>query len=248
MIDLLRSEWIKLRTVRVNFVLGIIAAAFPLIVVTLVALLSRNVTSAAGDLVGVVTGTLVLTALLLGVVGALNITSEYSHGTIRTTFAAAPQRPNVLLAKAIVTCVATMTFSAVVELVTVTIGSLVISNRGGHMHITGSDQAALFGAVVLAGMLSLLGYGLGLLIRNSAATVAILVLWPLLLEGIVGAVLGVAGVDNPRPWLPYQSALRMANPDLAAGDPNRFRFGLFLAVVVLVLVIIGMVVNDRRDA
>ena len=248
MIDLLRSEWIKLRTVRVNFVLGIIAAAFPLIVVTLVALLSRNVNSAAGDLVGVVTGTLVLTALLLGVVGALNITSEYSHGTIRTTFAAAPQRPHVLLAKAIVTCVATMIFSAVVELVTVTIGSLVISNRGGNMHITGSDQAALFGAVVLAGMLSLLGYGLGLLIRNSAATVAILVLWPLLLEGIVGAVLGVAGVDNPRPWLPYQSALRMANPDLAAGDPNRFRFGLFLAVVVLVLVIIGMVVNDRRDA
>lgn len=248
MIDLLRSEWIKFHTVRVNFVLGSIAAAFPVIVVTLVALLTKNLGSASHDLVGVVTGTMVLTALLLGVIGALNVTSEYSHGTIRTTFAAAPQRTNVLVAKALVTMAGTMVFSAVVELVTLGIGSLVLNNRNADLHIDGSDTAAMVGAIVLAGMLSLLGYGLGLIIRNSAATVAVLVLWPLLLEGIVGAVLGVAGVDNPLPWLPYQSALRMANPSLGDGDPTRFRAGLFLAVVVLVLVVVGIFVNDRRDA
>ena len=248
MIDLLRSEWIKFHTVRVNFVLGTIAAAFPLIVVTLVALLSKNLDSASRDLVGVVTGTMVLTALLLGVIGALNVTSEYSHGTIRTTFAAAPQRVNVLLAKALITCLGTIVFSAVVELVALTIGSVIFNNRNADIHITGSDKAAMVGAVVLAGMLSLLGYGLGLVIRNSAATVALLVLWPLLLEGIIGAVLGVAGVDNALPWLPYQSALRMANRELGDGDPSRARAGLFLAVVVLLLAVIGIAVNDRRDA
>ena len=246
--DLLRSEWIKLHTVRVNYVLGSIAAAFPVIVVTLVALLSKNPASTADDLVGVVTGTMLLTALLLGVIGALNLTSEYSHGTIRTTFAAVPQRKHVLFAKGLVTCVATMVFSAVIELITLVIGSVVLSSRGADVSITGSDRAAMLGAVVLAGMLSLLGYGLGLLIRNSAATVAILVLWPLLLEGIVGAVLRVAGVDNPRPWLPYQSALGMANPDLGEGDPARLRAGLFLGLVVVVLAVIGILVNDRRDA
>ena len=245
---LMRSEWIKLHTVRVNYVLGSIAAAFPVIVVTLVALLSKDQASTADNLVSIVTGTMLLTALLLGVIGALNLTSEYSHGTIRTTFAAVPQRKHVLLAKGLVTWVSTMVFSAVIELITLVIGAAVLSGRGTSANITGSDRAALLGAVVLAGMLSLLGYGLGLLIRNSAATVAVLVLWPLLLEGIVGAVLRVAGVDNPQPWLPYQSALGMANPDLGEGAPTRLRFGLFLGAIVVVLAVIGTVVNDRRDA
>jgi ABC-2 type transport system permease protein len=116
------------------------------------------------------------------------------------------------------------------------------------VHISGSDRAAMLGVVVLTGMLSLLGYGLGLLIRNSAATVAVLVLWPLLLEGIVGALLRVAGVNNPRPWLPYQSALGIANPDIGVGDPPRLRAGLFLGAVVVALAVIGILVNDRRDA
>jgi hypothetical protein len=37
MINTLRSEWIKLRTVRMNLVLFIIAVAFPVIVFVLVA-------------------------------------------------------------------------------------------------------------------------------------------------------------------------------------------------------------------
>lgn len=92
MMHLLRSEWIKIRTVRVNYVLGIIAAAFPVLVIALVTALTNDQRSAANDLPGVVTGTMLLTALLLGVIGALNLTSEYSHNTIRTTFAAVPQR------------------------------------------------------------------------------------------------------------------------------------------------------------
>ena len=57
-----------------------------------------------------------------------------------------------------------------------------------------------------------------------------------------------AGVDKPTPWLPYQSALQMANPDLDPGDPSRFRAGLFLGVIVIAFVVIGIIVNDRRDA
>jgi ABC-2 type transport system permease protein len=248
MIDLLRSEWIKFRTVRVNYVLGTIGAAFPMIVVLLVSLLTREEASTADDLPHIVTGTTVVTAFLLGVVGALNLTSEYSHGTIRTTFAAAPQRTKVLFAKALVTCLATIAFTAVVELVTLAIGSVVLSNRNVDVHIAGTDRAAMLGAVAVAAMLALLGFALGLLIRNSAATVAVLVLWPFLLEGIVGAVLSAAGVNNPQPWLPYQSALTMTNPDLSDGDPSRLRSGLFLAAVIVVLAVIGTVINERRDA
>lgn len=248
MIDLVRSEWIKLRTVRVNFVLAIIAAAFPIVVITLVAALSSHVRQTAVDLAGGVTGTMVLTALLLGVVGALNLTSEFSHGTIRVTFAAVPQRRNVLLAKALVSVLTTVALAAIIELVTFGIGAGILTGRGADITLRPSDKAAMASAVLLAGMLTLLGYGLGLIIRNSAATVAVLILWPLLLENLVRLVLSAAGVGNPSPWLPYQSAITMLNPSADSGDPSRLHGVLYLGTIVVVLVALGIFINERRDA
>ena len=248
MINLMRSEWIKVRTVRVNYVLGIIAAAFPIVIVGLVAALTSDEQSVADDLVGAVTGTMVLTSILLGVIGALNLTSEFSHNTIRATFAAAPQRTRVLLSKAIVTLLSTLIAAAIIEALTYLVGSLILSSRDADVVLDGSDKAALIGAVVLAGLLSMLGFGLGLLIRNSPATITLLILWPLLLESILQGVLGAAGVEEPTPWLPYTSAILMANPDLGDSDPSRLHGGLYLGSVVVGLIIIGLAVNKRRDA
>lgn len=248
MINLMRSEWIKVRTVRVNYVLGIIAAAFPIVIVGLVTALTKNEREVARDFVGAVTGTMVLTSILLGVIGALNLTSEFSHNTIRATFAAAPQRTRVLLAKAIVTLLSTLVISAIIEFLTYMVGSVILSSRDADVVLDGSDKAALLGAVILAGMLSMLGFGLGLLIRNSPATITLLILWPLLLEGILQGVLSAAGIEEPTPWLPYQSAILMANPDLSSQDPSRLHGGLYLGSVVIGFIIIGLAVNKRRDA
>jgi ABC-2 type transport system permease protein len=248
MSDILRSEWIKLRTVRVNFVLAIIAGAFPLIIIVLIATLNSKPRQAGDDLVGAVTATMVVTALLLGVIGALNLTSEYSHNTIRTTFAAVPQRRNVLVAKGLVSVVTLTVYAAITELITFAVGSLILNARDGHVQLSGQDKAAMLGLVALVALLILLAYGLGMIIRNSPAAITTFILWPLLLESIARAVLNAAGVDNPTPWLPYQSAFTMANPDPGSDDPGRVRAGLFLAVIALAFLIIGTIINERRDA
>jgi len=247
-INQLRSEWIKIRTLRVNFVLALIAALFPLIVVGLVTLLTQDEQDVADNLASLVTGTMLLTTMLLGVIGALNLTGEYSHQTIRTTFAATPQRSRVLLAKAFVTVVSAMVFAAIIEFLTYLTGSIILSGRDAEVLLDGNGKAALIGVVVLAGLLALLGYGLGLIIRNSPATVAVLILWPLLLENIARGVLGAAGVENQTPWLPYQAGLSMTFVELEPGEPSRLQGGLTLGAVVLVFVIIGLFVNERRDA
>ncbi len=248
MINSLRSEWIKVRTVRVNFVLGAIAAAFPIVIVALIAALASNEANAADDLVGVVTATMVLTSMLLGVIGALNLTSEYSHNTIRSSFAATPQRSRLLLAKAAVAAVSTFVAAAIIEIIAYLVGATILSSRNAEVTLSGSDKAAMLGAVVLATLLALFGYGLGLIIRNSPATVAILILWPLLLENIARAVLSAAGVEQQTAWLPYQSAIIMANPDLDAAEPGRLHGAIYMGAVVIGLVIIGFAVNERRDA
>ena len=247
--NLVRSEWIKLRSVRVTLVLAIVAAALPLVVVVLVTTLGKHVEDVSGsDFTGLITGTMVVTALVLGVIGTLNLTSEYSHGTIRTTFAAVPKRRHVLLAKGGVALVATLILAIVIMLTSFVIGRIILSSRDAHLTFSGDNTAGMVGIVVFCGLLSLFGFGLGLIIRNSAAAITLFVLWPLLLENIASLVLSAAGVDDPQRWLPYQSAFRMILTEPDFGGTSRLHGGVYFGAVALALVLIGIVINERRDA
>jgi ABC-2 type transport system permease protein len=181
------------------------------------------------------------------VIGALNLTGEFSHGTIRNTFAATPQRRKVLIAKAVVGWIATTIFASFVAVVGYVVGSTIFNSRGANLQFESNHYSALIGIVLLAGLLSLLGFGLGLLIRSSPATVVVFVLWPLLLEGLIALVLHVAGVDEPTKWLPYNAAIQMGDPT-PEGDVGRWNGGLYMGAVVLAMIIIGIIVNERRDA
>ena len=251
MISTINSEWIKLRTVRMNLVLFIIAVAFPVIVSVLVASLGDIDDLRVSDVAGLVTGTSVVTALLLGVVGAVSISAEFAHGTIRPTFAATPKRTRVLLSKAIVTAV----FAAVAETLVVVfcflVSSAIASSRGATVSLDGEPEAraALIGIVIFAVIVSLLGLGLGMIIRNTPTAVAVLILWPLVVENIVFLILSAAGVDHPQKFLPYISGFGLGDPNLASSDSlGRVAGGVYFAAVTLAVLLIGTLITTRRDA
>ncbi len=250
MINAVRSEWIKMRTVRMNWVLVIIAIAFPLIVSVLSAALADDID--ARDLVEIVQGTSVVTAMLLGVVGASTITGEFGFGTIRVTFAAIPRRTVVVVAKAFVTAVVAMAAEAVVVLLSLVVSSSVASSRDLDVDFgdVPNADAAILGIVLFAAIVSLLGLGLGLLIRNTPAAVAILILWPLVGEGIVGALLTVAGLDDAGKWMPYNEGISMGLLDAQRGDEalSRVGAGLYFFAVTAVIGILGTLLTNRRDA
>ena len=253
MTDALRSEWIKLRTIRMNWVLLIIAVAFPLTVVVLVTALENVRDVTAENTIGGITGTSVVTAMLLGVIGASTITGEFGFGTIRVTFAAVPQRMVVLVAKAIVTVVTAVVIEALVVAVGYTAAGAIASSRDVPFGVDDSPSgiAPMVGVVVFAAIVALLGYGLGLLIRNTPTAIAVLILWPLVAEGIIGAVLSAAGVDNAFKWMPYQSGINMGNPTLGedGGDNlGRVASGLYFFGVTAVVAAIGAFYTNRRDA
>jgi ABC-type transport system involved in multi-copper enzyme maturation permease subunit len=111
------------------------------------------------------------------VVAALFMTAEYRRGLIRVTFAAHPQRGQVLAAKAIV--IGTVTFVAGVagSAAAMTFGERLLRSNGNFV----LPVSALTGVRVVAGtaavlaLTAVLAVGLGAILRHGAATVTALI-------------------------------------------------------------------------
>ena len=245
MIDALRSEWIKLTTVVVTWVLAIVALAFPLVITTLTAALESSRMSGT-DLASLLAGTTVASAMILGVVATVGITSEFSHHTIRPTFAAMPDRWRPLLAKPIVY----VALAAAVVTIVVVVGWLLGGALAAGDQPLGDRGAlpALVGVVALAVGLTLLGYALGMLVRNGAAAICILLLWPLVAEGLIAGVMGAAGAEGLQRWLPYVAGIGMAVTDPGSDTLGRVGGGVYFFAWVAALLALGLWVTHRRDA
>jgi ABC-2 type transport system permease protein len=108
-LDIARSEWVKLHTVRSTYrTLLVMAVSMVGVGALLTAAYLRHHASsgpaarAAFDPAAYSLSGFFPAQLAIGVLGVLIITSEYATGSIRSTFAAAPQRGTVLAAKAAV--------------------------------------------------------------------------------------------------------------------------------------------------
>ena len=252
MINVLRSEWIKLRTVRMNWILGVIALAFPLIITLLTAYFNGDEYDFDGrSLIEVLTGTGIVATLLCGVIAAASITGEFGFGTIRPTFAAIPRRMRVIVGKGIVSVVFAMALLAVVVVIGVFVGRSLAEGQGATIDFdTYSGTApALLGLVVLAGLMSLAGYGLGMITRSTPAAISILIVWPLIAEALIGGLIPVVtGWKNVQNWMPFQVGFRLVFVDQEFAGPSRVVSGLYFGGVAMLLAAIGATAVNRRDA
>lgn len=258
----IRSEWIKFRTVRMNWVLGIIAVLFPVVTTLLFAWKAGGDAIDSGGAVSssspveplqvfnFLTATSIVMVMLLAVIGATAITSEFSTNTIRPTFAATPRRSRVVLGKVVVTAAVVAGISTVVVAGTLVGAGAVLSGRNSPRSF--GDVANLgiasVGFVLFTVIFSLLGLAFGLILKSTPGSVAVVVLWPLLIEGLAGTLLEFAGVDNARKWMPFSAGRELF--DLGNGGVVLGRWaggGYFLAVTV-VLLLIGFSITSRRDA
>lgn len=245
------SEWIKLRTVRVHTVMLVIAAAFPLVIVALVTSFSSSPEDLVDDdYAEFVTGVSLVAVMLLGAVAAISLTSEYSHGTIRPTFAATPSRARVVVAKWLVnTVVAAAAISALLA-VSWALGAFVLSSRDTSVSLSMEDGSlgSMFALVALGVVVTWFALGLGLVLRNAPATVTILLLWPLLIESLLAGVLTLIGAGGLVRWLPYQASIQAVAPDFGDDTLGRPQAFVWFGVVSLAVIGIGLVLDRRRDA
>ncbi|MEM9748352.1 MAG: hypothetical protein AAF945_16780 [Actinomycetota bacterium] len=244
------SEWLKLRTIPLHYILVSVGAAFVMVIVVLVAALNGDPEFFfSEDLANLVGVTSVVAALSVSVVSVLAITGEFAHNTIRPTLAAVPDRSRAFLGKGLVLAAVAAAAGAMTAWVPYLVGLVIFNVRGADIGISGDDGslAILVGLPFFFVLLALFGYGLGLLLRSLPGALAIVILWPLLVEGIIASVLNVAGVDEPLQFLPYQSSFALVTADTDDFFYGRVGGGVFFGLVVLVLIAGGIVVNSRRD-
>ncbi|MFC7446273.1 ABC transporter permease [Rhodococcus daqingensis] len=198
------------------------------------------------DAVGGVSG---FGVLVLMIMAALAVTSEYRFGIIRTTFQAVPKRDSVLITKAGLIGV----FGALLTFV-LTFGAYAIakatagSAAGAALKLSGSEAwRAIYGVPIYAFLCVVLAVSVGTLLRQSAGAIALLLLWPLLIESLFG-LFGKFG-ETIQPFLPFANA----NHFLGAPQGIDFHWGPWGSLayfVAFVAVIFGsaLFMVNRRDA
>jgi len=248
----LRAEWIKFWSVRSTtwstvmlFVLG--AGLTALICATNAEwLASGEADESPGSFITFGMTFAQITAIVLG---ALTVTSEYGTGMIRATLAATPRRGAVLAAKALVLTGTLFVAGTVTAFAGYFAGNFFLDREGIGLAL-GDDGVlrSMFGSGLYMAGLGLLAAGVGILVRHTAAALSI-VLALVFVAGNMAFLL-------PGTWGEWIAKLMPGNAGSPVAVPVPFNpealapwtgFAAFGAEV-LVLLVIGWVVFQRRDA
>jgi ABC-type transport system involved in multi-copper enzyme maturation permease subunit len=258
LVDLARSEWTKLRTVRstmwtlvITVVLGLGVSAIATAATranwsTMSPSSIRGFDPTSLSLIGVF-----IAQFAIGVLGVLVMSAEYSTGTIHAVFAAAPQRHRVLLAKILVFTTIAIIVAEFVSFTSFFLGQALLSSPAIHATLSSPGALrAVVGCGLYVATLGLFGLGLATIIRHSAAAIStfvgILLILPLIVEALPNSL-----ALEVRRFLPDHIGATMITTNNGFAGTGAFSpwVGLLILVAYAVAAnVIGAVLLVRRDA
>jgi hypothetical protein len=175
-----RSEWIKLRSVRstlavlaLTFVVGILLG---IVVAYIVRTHWTSLSHDWHDPRNLVTRSVlgvILAQLTVGALGVLFVTGEYTSGMMRATLGAVPRRLPVLWAKAGVYGVVALVLSLATAFVGFFASQAIMGSHGVSLGYPGALRA-VFGVALYLTVVGLLGVALGFLMRSTAGGITAL--------------------------------------------------------------------------
>jgi len=174
----IRSEWIKLRSLR--------STVWSYAIVVVVSLgLSFVLASALsnqdfGPLIGTPEQTLIQAStfgttfgvLVVAVLGVLVISGEYSTGMARSTFTAVPKRLPALAAKGIVLFLTTFVVGLIATVGSAAVALVVLSSNGLDPQITLEVVGSILLASLYLSLVAVFALGIGTILRSSAGGIA----------------------------------------------------------------------------
>lgn len=245
-----RSEWIKLRSVRSTVATLALTGAAVAVLGVLITLFSNGGVgpddAAPANPVSTSLFGVMLAQLVTGVLGAVLMTGELSTGQIRATFTAVAGRRPVLWAKSLVGAGAVSVAMAVAVPVAFLGGQAVYGGVGdGASLFDPGVPRALLGAALLPAAIAVLGIALGALTRHTATTVGILFatlfIGPLLLRSLGGIWVDIAS------FLPSEAGQAMMTVGESADQLSPLAGFAVMAGWVAALLAAAAVSLARRD-
>jgi ABC-2 type transport system permease protein len=194
----LHAEWTKIRTVAspLWLLLGMIAATVALSAGA-ASVVTCTSASCGGDLTKLSLVGVMLGQALAAILAVLVISGEYSSGMIRTTLTAMPHRATLLAAKAVTLTGVVAVAGTTAVLGSLLAGRLILPRHGftatrGYPALSLTDGPTLratAGSILYLTLIALLGLGIAAIVRNSAASIGV-ILGLLYLLPILSQVIG----------------------------------------------------------
>jgi ABC-2 type transport system permease protein len=200
---LVAAELLKFRTTRAA--IGFVLAALALVAIGTAGTVgsARQDRLGTSDLSRELLSGAVLAALIVFLVGIISVTSEWRHGTITRTFLVTPRRIRVVVAKEIwlalfAACIAVVSLGLVVL-----VAATWLAVDGSPSLVLESEQARQAGRLVLVAVLwGTMGVGVGALVQSQTFAVVGSVIWILIVENLVAALVGLVDAGGVADYLP----------------------------------------------
>lgn len=194
----LRSEWIKIRSVR--SVAGSLIAVF-LATLAVTVLTFATVGQAEADNEGAELLFGAFYALNFGQIAAISfgataLSSEYLNGALRISLSAVPRRGLFYLAKMSVIGVLALVVGLVTSFTTFLVGQLFMGEYAIGLDEPGALRAAFGGGIYLA-LMALFAAGLAALLRSAVAVLSLLIPFILIVSFVIGDIAGGAAQYLP---------------------------------------------------
>ncbi len=250
----LRSEWIKLWSLRSTYWTVLATLLAMVLIAVLLGVASLVDEAAAGT-----DGTMAIgmsysfAQVVVAVLGTLTITGEYATGMIRSTLTAVPRRVHVLAAKAVL--VSALGFA--LGVVGVALSYLASAPFLGDAAPDLWDPQTLrvfWGSGLYLAAVALLGLGIGALLRHTAGAITV-TLGVLLMLGTVMQLLMMTSdwFVTAYPYLPAQAGEQIVLPEATAAPDGPQPLGPWTGYGVLLLYVAGTLTAAsallrRRDA
>jgi hypothetical protein len=242
---LVGAEFLKFRTTRAW--IGFLLAAVALTAIAA----AGTVGTAREDQLGTaqlsrdIVSTSLFTALIALMIGILSVTVEWRHGTVTRTFLVTPRRERVLIAKElwVALLAAALAVLAIVLVLAIAVPWLTV--EGSSLKLDGG-VAGLVGRIVIASVLwGTLGVGVGAVVQSQTFALVGAVIWILVVEALITALLGLIDLEAVGEYLPGRALSSFDGTE--EGGLTTWAAGAVSLAWVVALGFLGCVRTARRD-
>jgi hypothetical protein len=199
---LVGSELLKLRTTRawIGFVLAVLAvsAIGASATVGTASALDRGSTALSHDVIH----SSLLAGFIAFLIGITLVTAEWRHGTITRTLLVTPRRERVLVAKELTGLMVGVVLAVLALVLVLAIAIVWLEIEGSSFGFDGHVAESILRVLLSAALWGALGVGVGAVFQSQTPALVVAILWILVVEPLVIALLGLAHVEGVGDYLP----------------------------------------------